>query len=75
MKIAFILASTYYNEVLASLLMLIFSGCYMNRSTKLVAVSTMMSIATAACTVCTPAAALAAHATTPSAPARAKGEL
>ncbi|WP_244049102.1 hypothetical protein [Fannyhessea vaginae] len=45
----------------------------MNRSTKLVAVSTMMSIATAACTVCTPAAALAAHATTPSAPARAKG--
>ncbi len=32
----------------------------------------MMSIATAACTVCTPAAALAAHATTPSAPARAK---
>ncbi len=53
--------------------MLIFSGCYMNRSTKLVAVSTMMSIATAACTVCTPAAALAAHATTPSAPARAKG--
>lgn len=53
--------------------MLIFSGCYMNRSTKLVAVSTMMSIATAACTVCTPAAALAAHATTSSAPARAKG--
>ncbi len=52
--------------------MLIFSGCYMNRSSKLVAVSTMMSIATAACTVCTPAAALAAHATTPSAPARAK---
>ena len=44
----------------------------MNRSSKFVAVSTMMSIATAACTVCTPAAALAAHATTPSAPARAK---
>lgn len=45
----------------------------MNRSSKFVAVSTMMSIATAACTVCTPAAALASHATTPSAPARAKG--
>ena len=44
----------------------------MDRSTKLVAVSTMMSIATAACTVCTPAAALAANATTPSTPARAK---
>ena len=43
----------------------------MDRSTKLVAVSTMMSIATAACTVCTPAAALAVHATTPSAPTRA----
>ena len=44
----------------------------MDRSTKLVAVSTMMSIATAACTVCTPAAALAANATTPSTSARAK---
>ena len=50
----------------------ILSECYMDRSTKLVAVSTMMSIATAACTVCTPAAALAANATTPSTPARAK---
>lgn len=44
----------------------------MNRSSKFVAVSTMMSIATAACTVCTPAAALAANATTPSTSARAK---